>query len=81
MLKVLKYNKINSLKTLEIFLNKRKSLQKNQTSVVSKIIDNVKKKGDKAVLNYEKKFSKLKIKSNRVTFSKKEISNISKKLI
>ena len=80
MLKVLKYNKINSLKTLEIFLNKRKSLQKNQTSVVSKIIDNVKKKGDKAVLNYEKKFSKLKIKSNRVTFSKKEISNISKKI-
>ena len=78
MLKVLKYNKINSLKTLEIFLNKRKSLQKNQTSVVSKIIDNVKKKGDKAVLNYEK-FSKLKIKSNRVTF-KKEISNISKKI-
>ena len=80
MLKVLKYNKINSLKTLEIFLNKRKSLQKNQTSVVSKIIDNVKKKGDRAVLNYEKKFSKLKIKSNRVTFSKKEISNISKKI-
>ena len=61
-------------------MNKRKSLQKNQTSVVSKIIDNVKKKGDKAVLNYEKKFSKLKIKSNRVTFSKKEISNISKKI-
>ena len=80
MLKVLKYNKINSLKTLEIFLNKRKSLQKNQTSVVSKIIDNVKKKGDKAVLNYVKKFSKLKLKSNRVTFSKKEISNISKKI-
>jgi len=80
MLKVLNYNKKNSLKILEVFLNKRKTAQKSQTKVVSTIIKKVKKKGDIAVLNYEKKFSKLKIKSNKIFFSKKEIINISKKL-
>ena len=80
MLKVLNYNKKDSLKTLEVFLNKRKTAQKSQTKVVSTIIKKVKKKGDIAVLNYEKKFSKLKIKSNKIFFSKKEIINISKKL-
>ena len=79
MLKILKYNKKNSTNVLEIFLNKRKSLQRSKTSAVNKIIQNVKKKGDKAVLNYEKKFSKIKFNSSRVFFSKKEISDISKK--
>ncbi len=79
MLKILKYNKKNSLKNLETFLNKRKFLQKKQTSVVSKIIRDVEKKGDKAVLYYEKKFSKIKIKSKKITFSNKEINKISKK--
>ena len=79
MLKILKYNKKNSTNVLEIFLNKRKSLQRSQTSAVNKIIQNVRKKGDKAVLNYEKKFSKIKFNSSRVFFSKKEISDISKK--
>ena len=55
MLKVLNYNKKNSLKTLEVFLNKRKILQKSQTKIVSAIIKRVKKKGDTAVFNYEKK--------------------------
>ena len=80
MLKVLNYNKKDSLKTLEVFLNKRKIVQKSQTKVVSAIIKKVKKKGDTAVLNYEKKFSKLKIKSKKIFFSEKEIKNISKKL-
>ena len=79
MLKILKYNKKNSANVLKIFLNKRKSLQRSQTSAVNKIIQNVKKKGDKAVLNYEKKFSKIKFNSSRVFLSKKEISDISKK--
>ena len=80
MLKVLKYDKKNSLKSLEIFLNKRKIIQKNKTLLVSKIIKNVKKNGDKAVLYYEKKFSKIKTKSARILFSKKEINEISKKI-
>jgi len=56
MIKILKLNNKNSLKALNLFLDKRKSSQKNQTLTVSKIIENVKKNGDKAVINYEKKF-------------------------
>ena len=80
MLKTLNYNNKNSLKILEMFLDKRKLIQKNQTSVVSKIIENVKKDGDKAVLKYEKKFSKIKKKSNKVFFTDKEINVLSKKI-
>ena len=79
MIKVFKFKNKNSLKTLKIFLDKRKSIQKNQTSVVSKIIKNVKKDGDKAVLRYEKKFSKINTKSNKILFSSKEINQILKK--
>ncbi len=79
-LKVLRYNKKNSFKSLKIFLDKRKSIQKNQTSIVREIIENVKKNGDKAVINYEKKFSKIKTKSNKVLFTTKEINKISKKI-
>ncbi len=79
MLKILKLNNKRSLKILKIFLDKRKSIQKDQTSIVSKIIKNVKKNGDKAVLNYEKKFSKIKTKSNKLQLSDKEINKISNK--
>ena len=50
MLRILKFNKKKSLINLEIILNKRKSTQNKQTSVVKNIILNVKKNGDKAVL-------------------------------
>ena len=79
MIKVLKFRSKNSLKLLEIFLNKRKSIQKNQTYIVNKIIKDVKRNGDIAVINYEKRFSKIKTKSNRLLFSNKEINKISKK--
>ena len=79
MLKLLNFRNKNSLKSLKVFLEKRKIIQKKQTITVNKIIQNVKKKGDKAVLNYEKKFSKIKTKSNKVIFSSKEINKISKK--
>ena len=71
MLKILKYNKKSSLRDLKVFLNKRKSIQKNQSLAVIKIINNVKKNGDKAVINYEKKFSKIKLRSPKILFSKK----------
>ena len=80
MLKSLKYNKKNSFKILANFLEKRKSIQKNRTSTVKKIIGNVKTKGDKAVLGYEKKFSKIKTKSKKIFFSSKDINELSKKI-
>ena len=79
MLRFLKFNKNKSLNYLELILNKRKSIQNKQTSVVKKIISNVKKNGDKALIKYEKKFSKIKIKSAKIIFSKKEINKIAKK--
>ena len=76
MLKLLKLNKKNSLNILENILNKRKSTQKNNTTTVKKIISNVKKNGDKAVIKYEKKFSKLKTHSTKIIFSRQEINSI-----
>jgi len=80
MLKILKYRNNKSSKVLETFLYKRKSIQKNKLSVVNRILKIVKKDGDKAVIRYEKKFSKIKNKSARISFSKKEINLISKKI-
>ena len=79
MIKTFKYKK-NSTRDLKIFLSKRNLVQKNKKQTVLKIIKNVKQKGDSAVLYYEKKFSKIKIKSSKVIFSNKELSKISKKL-
>jgi histidinol dehydrogenase len=79
MLKTFNYNKNEASKKLEVFLNRRKFTQKNIASSVFKIIRNVKKNGDKAVLNYEKKYSKIKTKSNKIFFSNKEIDQITKK--
>ena len=79
MLKILNYDGKRSYKLLDDFLNKRKLTQKSLTTVVNKIIKNVKKNGDKAVLNYEKKFSKVKTNSYKVLFSNEEINKISKK--
>ena len=80
MLKIINLNQKIFIKKLENILNKRKFNQKAKTSSVIKIISNVKKNGDKAVLNYEKKFSKIKIKSTKIVFSKKEIGKIAKKI-
>ena len=79
MLKTFNYNRNGASKSLEVFLNKRKLTQKNIASSVHKIIQDVKKNGDKAVLSYEKKYSNIKTKSYKVFFSKKEINQILKK--
>ncbi len=80
MLKFLNANKKNSIKKLETFLDKRKSLQRDKSVEVKKILLNVKKYGDKAVISYEKKFSNVKSKSNKIKFSKIEINKILKKV-
>ena len=79
-LKVIRFNNKNSSKKLKNFLDKRKYIQKNQTTIVSKIINNVRRNGDKAVLNYEKKFSKIKTKSTKIFFTTSELNKISNKL-
>ena len=78
MLKFLNFNQKNSLKKLESILNIRKTRQQNQSAIVKKILYNVKKNGDKAVIMYEKKFSNIKNKSEKLQFSKNEINSILK---
>ena len=77
MLKFYNCNNKNFLKGLEIILNKRKSQQKDQSGIVKKILNNVQKKGDFAVIHYEKKFSKIKSQSKKIKFSNDEIRKIS----
>jgi histidinol dehydrogenase len=68
MLKYFQYNKKISKKKLTSFLEKRKFNQNNESLTVKKIIYDIKKNGDKAVIKYEKKFSKIKIKSPKIYF-------------
>ena len=80
MLKFLNANEKKFFDKLEISLNSRKLNQKNKSVTVKKIILNVRKQGDFALLKYEKKFSKIKSKSKQIKFSKKEINKISKNI-
>ena len=80
MLKFFDANKKDSLKKLETILNKRKLKQRNNSSQIRKILYNVKNQGDKAVINYEIKFSKAKRKTRKIKFSNIEIRAISQKI-
>ena len=80
MLKFFNTNQKNFSKKLESILNLRKSKQKYKSATVKKILLDVKKKGDKAVIKYEKKFSKIKSNSNKIVFTNEEINKISKKI-
>ncbi len=80
MLNFFNANQKNYLKKLELILSKRKLKQLNYSSNVKKILLNVKKDGDKAIIKYEKKFSKIKSVSKSIKFSQKEINDISKKI-
>ena len=79
-MKYLNGNKKNSLNNLEKFLNARRLKQQNQSKIVKKLLLDVKKYGDKSVLKFEKKFSKLKTNTKKIKFSKDEINQISKKV-
>ena len=80
MLKYFNANQRNFLNKLEKVLEKRKIKQRNQSDVVKKILASVKRNGDKAVIKYEKKFSKIKSNTTKIKFSKKEINSIVKNI-
>ncbi len=78
-MKYLNGNQVNFEKKLDLILSKRKLDQNLNSQNIKFIINDIKKNGDKSLLKYEKKFSKIKTKNNKIKFSKKEISDISKK--
>ena len=67
-------------KKLELILNVRNLKQRNQSTSVKKILTDVKRQGDKAVIKYEKKFSRVSSKGKKIKFSKNEINKIIKNL-
>ena len=81
MLRFLNGNQNNFKKKLELILDKRKLVQKNKSNIVKPIIKNVKKNGDSAVIKYEKKFSRIKLKKIISNFHKKKLIKLRKKLI
>ena len=70
MIKIINCTNKNYLKKLQVFLELRRSQKKNVSKKVSKIIKDIKKGGVKALLKYERKFSK----NNNIKPSKKEIN-------
>ena len=69
MLRFFNANKKNSIHQLNLILSSRKLKQKTKSALVKNILFNVKKNGDRAVFNYEKKFSNVKISSKKIQFS------------
>ena len=80
MLRFFNTNQKNAIKRLEEFLNLRKRNQQNQSVVVKKILSDVKKRGDEAVIKYEVKFSKVRPNAKKIKFSSEEINSIAKKI-
>ena len=80
-LNYLNSNKKNFLASLENIINKRRTQNPKNFLLVKKIIRDVKKNKDKALIKYEKKYSKKnKIKTTELKFSEIEIKKIIKKL-
>ncbi len=76
MIKILNCKNKNYIKNLTNFIEKRRSRKSINTKIVSKILKDIKKNKLKAIIKYEKRFSK----NNKIYTTKKEINNSIKKL-
>ena len=76
MINILDCKKSNYLSRLKLILGKRRSGNKFNLDTVAKIVKDVKKNKQKALLKYEKKFSK----NNKIKVSKNDFLNSIKKL-
>ncbi len=70
MIKIINCNKKNYKKKVELFLDRRRSGSNFDTSIVPKILKDIKKNKKFAVLKYEKKFSK----NNEIVLKKNHIN-------
>ena len=62
------------------FLNSGRKQSETNKAIVFKIINNVKKNGDKALIHYSKKFDNIFLNKKNIQISNKEINSIIKKL-
>ena len=84
MIKILDCKNSNYLSSLKKILNKRRFGNKTNTDVVIKIINDVKKNKQKALLKYEKKFSQnkeIRLKNDKINKSIKNLNPKVKKAI
>ena len=75
-MKIINSNKKNFYKDFDRIINKRKSIDRTTLKTVEKIINNVRKNKDKALIYYEKKFNS----NSRIIPKEKEISKAIKML-
>ena len=75
-MKILDSNKKNFYKELDKIINKRKTIDKSTLRIVEKIISNVRRNKDKALIYYERKFNS----NTKIIPNKKEISKAIKLL-
>ncbi len=76
MIKIYKFIKPNGLKKLEIILDKRRDGQNQNIPIVSKILNDIRKNKNKAVIKYENKLSK----NNKIKPSIREVNNAANSL-
>ena len=76
MLKVIDCSGRNYIKKLTLLLDKRRDLNTPNALIVSKIVNEVKKNGIKAVKKYEKKY----VNNLEIKLSQKKINKIIKKI-
>ena len=79
-MKILNSNSKNFDKSLDNLLSKRKNKLKSSFVSVTKIINDVKKNGDKALLKYEKRFNQNNIIIPSSKQIKKSINSLDKKV-
>ena len=80
MIKILNSKKKNFNSSLNQLLLNRKNKIKFNSNLVTKIINDIKKNGDKALLKYEKKFGKNSIVVSKPREVQKQINNLQKKI-
>ena len=76
MIKIINCKNKNYINVIDNFLEKRRKVDNSNSKIVLKIIRDIKKKKIKALLKYEKKFSK----NSKITLSNSEINIIIKSL-
>lgn len=77
---ILNTNKNSFQKDFIKVLNSKRQQSEINKSIVFKIINNVKKNGDKALIQYSKKFDNILLNKKNIKISNKEINSVVKKL-
>lgn len=79
-MKIVKYPSKTAEKKIESIINRGLAFNQKDVRDVTAIIDDVRKNGDRAVVNYTRKFDAPKMKTDQLVVTEKEIKDASKKV-